>query len=353
MSRLFPLLLGFTLSAGTTGCTSPAIVDAGATGGDTSQRPAWPEPPAAERIRYLRQFGSPEDFAKHRNILQRLASRLSGQKAPNLVRPTGIAVVGSTVYVADPGAAGFWIVDQQRGRFKLIQDAGAEALISPVAVTLDGDQNIYIADSALHKVLQYDDSGTFLGALSLDETARPVGLAWSQTGRKLYIADVAAHKIVMTDQQGLLLRQFGGRGSDFGQFNFPTYLSLGGDNRLLVTDALNFRVQIFDTDGKFLSSFGHHGDGSGDFAAPKGLAMDSQQHIYVVDALFDAVQIFDRSGEFLLSFGAQGTAPGEFWLPGGIFITADDTIYVADTYNRRIQVFTTVNPRQESRAGLR
>jgi len=306
--------------------------------------PVWPAPPLAPRIRYLSQIRAPADPDRQVNLLKRITRRLFGADSASLVRPVASYSVAGKIYVADPGAQGFWIIDPDRGRFRLVQQAGKESLMSPVAITGGARGDLYLADSALGKVLRYDLEGKFLASLNstrgqTSELKRPVALAFSQNLEQLYIADVARHEIWITDPDGKRLGRFGGRGTKPGRFNFPTHLSLDDDDQLLVTDALNFRIQTFDSEGHFLSSFGHQGDGSGDLAAPKGIAVDHRGNVLVVDALFDAVQIFDSQGKFLLSFGSRGTGSGQFWLPGGIIVTPDNRILVTDTYNRRIQEF--------------
>jgi DNA-binding beta-propeller fold protein YncE len=149
---------------------------------------------------------------------------------------------------------------------------------------------------------------------------------------------------VMLGFDGTMRESFGSRGTEPGQFNFPTNIARAADGRLFVTDSMNFRVQIFDADGQYVRAFGRVGDGWGDFNKPKGVAVDSNGHIYVVEGLNDVVQIFDDTGHLLLVFGGSGTGSGQLWLPSGIAIV-NDVVYVADAANRRVQMFEYVKDR--------
>ncbi len=299
----------------------------------------WPQPPLRPRIRFLKTVARPTDLGIKSSFLERLGEIIVGREEDWFVRPSGVAVGGDVIYVADPGAQALWILDSRKGEFRKIQDARGQRLISPVSVTVDSKNRIYLADSYLAKIFVYDIEGKPIATIEQPGLSRPAGLFYDARHDRLYVADSAAHQIWIFSGEGKSVGVIGQRGTDHGEFNFPTHISVGRDGALYATDTLNFRVQIFDTNGKFAGQFGRHGDSSGDFASPKGVALDSEGHTYVVDALFDAVQIFDRQGRYLLTFGERGIGPGQFWLPSGVFIDDHDRIYVADSYNQRIQIF--------------
>ncbi len=299
----------------------------------------WPAPPAEPRIRYVRALAGPHDAGIRRSFFGRLADAVFGRRPEYLIRPTAVAERDGVLYVADPGAQAVWIFDVPKRRFARVTRVGGTALASPVAVSVGPEGAVFVADSALRKVVLLSREGKLVRTIAGEELERPAALAYDGAAGRLYVADSAGHRIVVYGADGARRLTWGRRGSADGEFNFPTHLTLDRSGTLLVTDALNFRVQAFDPTGRFLWKMGRHGDGSGDLASPKGVAADSLGHLYVVDALFDAVQIFDRDGAFLLGFGERGVRPGQFSLPGGIFISPKDRIYVADSYNQRVQVF--------------
>lgn len=336
--RTFPsfmIILGLVLFA--SGCRAPAPTQA------VEAAPAaalvWPSPPAEPRIRYLRSVSRPNEWGIARPFLRRMMDALIGRGEEHFIRPTGVAERDGVLYVADPGAQALWILDSAQNRFVKVMQVGEDALALPVAVAVRPDGAVFVADTWLRKVFLLDREGKLIRVAAGEGLARPAGLAYDAATQRLYVVDSANHRIAVYGPGGALIRTWGQRGIEDGEFNHPTHLALDRTGTLLVTDALNFRAQAFDQEGRFLWKLGRPGDGSGDFAAPKGLAADSEGHVYVVDALFDAVQIFERDGTLLLAFGERGTRAGQFWLPGGLFITPQNQIYVADAYNQRIQVF--------------
>lgn len=298
----------------------------------------WPPPPLPARIRFLKSVARPEDIGVPPSFWRRLGEFIVGPRNEWLIRPTAVATTGPIMYIADAGAQALWMLDTERGRFRKVGKARGQPFVSPVAVAV-GRERVYLADSFLGKIFVYD-LGLDLKTVIVDqEMQRPAGLAFDRAADRLYVADARAHRVWIFTAEGRRIGVIGRRGTDGGEFNFPTHVAVDRVGTIYVTDALGFRIQVFERDGRFRSAFGRHGDSSGEFASPKGVAVDSEGHVYVVESLFDAVQIFDLRGRFLLSFGDRGLRPGQFWLPAGVFIDAADRIYVADSYNQRIQVF--------------
>jgi len=308
----------------------------------------WPKPPDPARVRYVQSVSGPRDWGIEKSWLGRMADRLTSRSEEHLVRPTGVAVHGRVLYVADPGDRAVWILDAEDNRFSRVHEADDQELAAPVAVATRPDGSVYVADSVLKRVFLFSRAGRWIRVAAQEGLEQPTGVAYDAANDRLFVADSAAHRIVAFDAAGRVIGSRGESGGEIGEFNHPTHLSLDGSGTLLVTDALNFRIQAIGSDGRFLWSLGRHGDGSGDLAAPKGVASDSDGHIYVADALFDVLQIFDRDGTFLLAFGGHGEKPGQFWLPNGIFIDPKNRIYVADAYNRRVQVFEEIAAQKES-----
>jgi DNA-binding beta-propeller fold protein YncE len=301
--------------------------------------PVWPPPPARPRVRLVKIVARPADLGIKPSIWDQVSQIIVGREEEWLIRPTAVVAVGQLIYVADAGAQALWILDAAAGRFRKIQKAGEESLVSPVALAVGAQGRVYLADSFLAKVFVYDSESRLVAAIADPNWRRPAGLAFDKASERLYVADSAAHRVWVHTPDGRAVGGIGQRGAGDGEFNFPTHVAVGPGSMVYVTDSLGFRIQTFAPDGRFVSKFGQHGDSSGDFAMPKGVALDTEGHVYVVDALFDAVQIFDRRGRLLLAFGERGLHPGQFWLPAGVFIDPGDRIYVADAYNQRIQIF--------------
>ena len=299
----------------------------------------WPPPPAEIRVIFVKSILAPKDIGVKPSLFNKLKSLLVGTEDDNLSRPIAVAVDGEgTIYVADPGTPAVHWFDQEAKRYKKITDMDGRALVSPVGVAVSKNGLIFVSDSILRRVFCLDKSGRLKFVIGQDGTlSRPTGLA--ADGEKLTVVDTGAHRLFIFDLEGHLIKAFGERGNGNGQFNYPTSVALDSEGRIYVVDTLNFRIQVFDKEYQYLDSIGQAGDSSGSFSLPKGVAVDSYGRIYSTDGLFDNVQIFSHDQQFLLSLGESGHRNGEFWIVSGIAIDRENTIYVADSYNQRVQVF--------------
>jgi len=255
-----------------------------------------------------------------------------------MVRPAAVAIADDLLVVVDPGARGLHLFDRGKRSYRFVSGCEGRRWVQPTgAAFLAG--SLYVSDSAERAVYVLSGSGDCVARWPVFEKGRPTGLAADQERGRLLVADTTEHKLRIFSPDGALLQDFGTRGTQAGEFNFPGWVTTGQGGKIYVVDSLNFRVQVFDSQGRVLGAFGKAGDAPGYFARPKGIGTDSMGNVYVVDSLFDAVQIFDESGRLLLNFGERGSGPGQFWLPSGLTIDDRDFIYVADSYNKRVQVF--------------
>jgi sugar lactone lactonase YvrE len=308
-----------------------------------SPAPAWPPPPDAPCVVYLRSFSQPADVQIKSSAFKRFVNWATGlgEGEGKLVNPFGLALDDSgSLCITDTGANMVCLYNETGKKWQRWDSAGKIHFVAPVAVAKKGDI-LFVADSALAQVLAFNTAGKLLFQINHD-LGRPAGVAI--LGDRLFVTDVGQHCVAVFDLRGNFIFRFGRRGVNPGEFNFPTHALADAHGRLFVTDSMNGRVEAFDAEGHFLFAIGSAGDTSGHFGRPKGVAVDKFGHVYVMDALFNNLQIFDLSGKLLLILGGSGTAPGEFALPNGIAIGADNRIYVADSLNHRIQVFQYIGP---------
>ena len=83
---------------------------------------------------------------------------------------------------------------------------------------------------------------------------------------------------------------FGKEGNEQGEFNYPRYLSVNKDRRLMVCDSWNHRIQVFELNGKFVTKVGKKGTETGEFNLPSSTA---NLRIVVSDLCNDRIQIFE------------------------------------------------------------
>jgi DNA-binding beta-propeller fold protein YncE len=304
----------------------------------------WPLPPEQPRIRYVRSIRSNEDIGATDEV--DVTSTLLGSKEKEteqrLRKPYGVhADRNGRIFVADTALGKLVMFDVTNKKFEIWGESGKGSLKKPLGITTDSQGRVYVTDGTELRVVVFDRAGNFLFAAGKQgELTRPVGVAVNETLGHIYVADSQQHHIAVFDMAaGNLISTIGERGIEPGQFNFPTNLAIDREGKLYVVDTMNFRVQILDPAGNPLKAIGRVGDSPGSFSRPKGIAVDSDGHIYVVDAAFNNFQIFDSEGALLLFVGNSGREPGQFSMPAGAYIDAQDRLYVVDQFNSRVQVF--------------
>jgi len=315
------------------------------------ERPVWPPPPETARIQFVRSLFSEEDLGKDTTFNEKVLELLAGAKPPadRIAEPLGIAVSddGNRLYISDYVQLAVFVFDFPNKKFKKI---GADTpLARPLGIALDKDENIYVAEQEKKLVSVFDRNGNKLRVITDPSLEKPGGIGIDRVRGRLYVADTAhtkstEHTVKIFDLQGKLLGKLGhDKGSEDGQFLFPTYTMVDKDGNVYVTDTLNSRVQKFDPDGKFVRRYGERGNGWGMFDKPKGAALDSFGNLYVVDSGWSNVQIFNQTGQILLFFGGRGSYPGQLQNPAAIAIDGKNRIYVGDYLNHRVEVYQLVN----------
>lgn len=331
------------------------VLAAGCAGAGFDDRPPFPPerpaedlawPPDRPRVRFLATLGGSADLPHRRSWLRALASLVAGSEGTSFVRPVGIAARAGLLAIADPGVPALFLLDTREQRLRVVRAPGGVPLESPVGVAVATDgRRVFLADSALARVLVLGPRGDVQGRWGEGALARPASVALDDARGRLYVADAQAQRVLALDAAtGAVVGERGAWGTGSGEFRWPSFVTVDPAGRLYVVDSLNFRVVVFDSEGAVVGGFGHAGDGSGDFARPKGVALTPAGELCVVDALFDAVQVFDPGGALLLTVGRRGTGPGEFWLPTGAAVDERGRLYVADSYNHRVQAFELVPP---------
>jgi len=109
---------------------------------------------------------------------------------------------------------------------------------------------------------------------------------------------------------------------------------------LILADDFNHRIQIYDAHQNLIKSFGRKGNNPGEFQYPKGITTDREGNIYVADSWNHRVQKFDAVGKHLLSIGSCGEGKEQLNEPYDVFIAPNTDILIVERYNHRIQIFS-------------
>lgn len=318
----------------------------------TAPEQVWPLPPEKPRFRFVREIRGAGDvqLLPSPSKLHRLAGIQTPVFAPAFGKPFGVATDSQhRIYVTDNGKALVFIFDLENKAVSYIGLEGAPRLHTPMGITVDAKDRVWLADAGAQKIYAFDPGLNLRAALGKPgELVNPVGVATDLTRNRLYVADSKQHCIAVYDTEtGLLITKFGKRGTDPGEFAFPTDVAVARDGRIYVADAMNRRIQIFNPDCKYVDQFGSEGVRWGQFRDPKSIALDSYQNIYVVDTELSNFQIFDQKKRLLMFLGEFGSAPGQFAVPERIHIDSRNYVYVVDQMNWRMQIFELLNGETE------
>jgi|GEM_PF-746717 len=214
----------------------------------------------------------------------------------------------------------------------------------PQGIAVDGDGNIYVADTRNERIQKFDAAGEFVAkwggypGSGPGEFKRPSGVAVDGQGY-LYVADTGNNRIQKLDSEGTYVLDWGDSGSGPSEFELPTAVALNTDGNVYVVDTRNHRIQRFTENGEFRREWGEPGDNPGQFLDPLGIAVDPDGNVYVADTGNHRIQKFDSEGTFLSEWGGYGSAEGQFNTPAAVAVDGRGHIYVSDSLNHRVQEF--------------
>lgn len=238
--------------------------------------------------------------------------------------------------------------DEEPGTIGRLENTWGQVGISdgrlqkPRAMAIDGEDRLYIVDLTA-RIQVFDREGNFLHGWQTPEhkTGCPTGITVAADGR-VFVPDTHYYRVLVYSPQGQLLQTLGGaEGDKPGEFGLVTDVVQDSEGNYYISEYGEYdRVQKFTADGQFVLQWGGHGSEPGQFARPQSLALDEDENLWVADACNHRIQVFDRQGRLLRVLGEQGSGLGQFHYPYGIVLGPDQTLYVAEYGNHRVQKLT-------------
>ena len=142
------------------------------------------------------------------------------------------------------------------------------------------NKKVYITDNNCYQIhvlnSDFTFSATFPGETGSDEGQFefPCGITCDRAGN-VYVADTANHRVQVFTAEGTFLRMFGSHGEGKGELDWPLHIALDPSNEhVYVSEGNNYRISVFSHDGHFVTSFGVG-------FRPYGLAVDNSGVVYV------------------------------------------------------------------------
>lgn len=203
------------------------------------------------------------------------------------------------LFVSDPGLRHILVFNAAHAP----EDVITEGLVMPGDIAIDRENRLlYVSDIELDQVLVYDaDSLKLKRAIgttghkheltSPGDFAKPTGLAVDGDGN-LYVADTLNNRIEIFDADGKFISTFGKAGDGPGYFARPKGVAIDTDGHIWVADGMQDRVQVFNKDAQLLISFGGHGLLPGQFQGIVNIATDKNNRVFTSEIYPGRVQQF-------------------------------------------------------------
>lgn len=218
----------------------------------------------------------------------------------------------------------------------------------PTGLSFDRQGRLMVADTHYYRILWYQTDGTLIPERTLGGTLGhgpgEFGLVTDtveDSRGNVYVAEYGDYdRIQKFSPDGRFLFEWGGHGSQPGQFIRPQNLAVDELDRIWVADACNDRIQVFDATGdsaKLVDCWGVRGDQPGQLRYPYDLLLDPSGHVYVCEFGNHRIQKFTRDGRSVGTWGTRGRAPGELFNPWAIVRDDRGRLHILDTYNHRVQ----------------
>jgi DNA-binding beta-propeller fold protein YncE len=259
-------------------------------------------------------------------------------------KPRAIAIdKNDELYIVDMTAR-IQVFDTE-GRFLRGWQTPAHETGKPTGLSIDPEGNLLVADTHYFRVLTYSPAGVLLDDRTIGGTLGQgpgefgfVTDAVRDAKGYYYVSEYGEwDRVQKFSPEREFILQWGGHGSEPGEFMRPQHLELDRDGRLWVADACNHRVQIFDQQGKLLSMWGTEGAEPGQMYYPYCLILDGAGHVYVCEFGNHRVQKFTLEGMSLAIWGTSGRGPGQLYHPWALVLDSRGRLHVLDSENHRVQ----------------
>lgn len=254
----------------------------------------------------------------------------------------------------------------------------------PMGVAADAFGDLFIADTGNNRIRKVTNTGImytvvgngnagFFGDGGLGPLAAlhaPQSVAVDPAGN-LYIADTANHR-VRTATQTLIVQTLAGTGhggfsGDNGpaidaQLNSPSSVALDGAGNVYIADRDNGRIRVVSRSGTITTAAGSAqaagiGDGgpaiAAQIAAPQGIVVDGAGDVFISDTGHNRIREIFSNGSIVTIAGNgnccyQGdggpAANAQLNAPMALALDANGNIFVADSANGAIRAIQPANP---------
>ena len=262
----------------------------------------------------------------------------------------GTATAGG-FYVSDPRLGSVFIYDP------LMTPTGElKNLNKPLGVAVSPAGQILVGNDGRDNIEVYNSTtGELLSVIGQGLVKMPTALTFDIAGN-LYVTDSAQHRVQVFDSMYNPVLTIGKPGMGDETLKFPIDAEIIGQE-IFVADQGHARVQVYSLNGEWLRSITFEGTpgqncnwftgvceipGMPPFTRLQALASDSLGRLHVLDSFAASVIIFDPAdGSMVGAYGEYGTGAGQLRVPMDVSISGGDVAVVTTGDGDRIEIFTT------------
>lgn len=198
----------------------------------------------------------------------------------------GIAIAADgTVSIADTFNTRVQVFDanQQFVTSWGTRGAGDGQFLRPGGVAVGADGTVFVSDVDRDDVQAFDAQGQYLGTIGAPGQHSDPSYPAVDAAGNLYVVEFEQARVSVFSPDGALLRSWGSRGREAGQFDGPYAVALDPQGNAYVTDPSTARIERFAPDGQFLNAWTILKAGAPDTPFVSNLRVDEGGHLYAVD----------------------------------------------------------------------
>ncbi|XP_035698295.1 tripartite motif-containing protein 3-like [Branchiostoma floridae] len=261
-----------------------------------------------------------------------------GSGTGQLKYPSGVTVSeDGEIFIADLRNQRIQVFTLQGTSVRQFRTVVSGQDIEPYNVAIDGKGNLWVVGNTETTafVVQYTKQGEMLRKFDVQKTGWDRGVAVDTRRNHILITQTTGDwpnlrgEVQVFRPDGTLVRTVGQQQG----MKRPWYITVDGEENILVSDLCNHCVYVFNEDGQFLFKFGGEGSGKGQLLHPFGICTDRAGNIFVIDRGNSRVEMFDKTGKFVKHI-AMGVKE-----PQAVAMTTQGQVVVTSCRNHTVTVF--------------
>lgn len=224
----------------------------------------------------------------------------------------GVAVdAAGNAYVSDSKKRKIFVVNPLNEPFKIIDVSAHIEFIGKFAID-NINSRIVMTDLKKHQIVITDMAGKHIKSFgkrgdSDGDFNLPVAVAIEKDGG-IVVADSLNARIQRFTSDGTFVNKMGRRGDGPGDLALIKGVAVDSEGHIYVTDGKDHRISVFSTKGELLMVLGGTFSqtigtrlAAAGFLVPQGIFIDQNDRIYVADQLNQRIQIFQYLNEKYLA----------------------------------------------------